>query len=149
MPGLCCAKSLRSCLTLCYRMDCSPPGSCAWILQARTLEWAAMPSPRVSSQHSDRTHVSYVSCTGRRVFYHQHHLGSLLSGFTCPKYKLLTPRLSNLSTGRMGWGRTQGVPPLRIQGFCLVPLCSLPSRLEPSMCASSSIWAACSSRSPS
>ena len=35
-----------ACSTLCYPMDCSPPGSSVHgILQARILEWAAMPSP--------------------------------------------------------------------------------------------------------
>jgi len=37
------AKSLQSCLTLCYPVDSSPPGSPVWgILQARTLEWVAI-----------------------------------------------------------------------------------------------------------
>jgi len=37
------AKSLQSCLTLCDPMDSSPPGSpVPGILQARTLEWAAI-----------------------------------------------------------------------------------------------------------
>ena len=40
------------------------------MLQARMLEWVAMPSSRGSSQPRDRTHASYVSCTGRRVLYH-------------------------------------------------------------------------------
>ena len=44
------AKSLQSCLTLCDPMDCSPPGSSVHgILQARILEWVAMPSFRGSS----------------------------------------------------------------------------------------------------
>ena len=35
------------CLTFCYPMDYSPPGSCVHgILQARKLEWVAMPSCR-------------------------------------------------------------------------------------------------------
>ena len=50
------------------------------ILQARILEWVAMPSSRGSSQLRDRTHVSYISCTGRQIPYHQHHLGSSRSG---------------------------------------------------------------------
>ena len=34
------------CPTLCDPMDCSPPGSSAHgILQARILEWTAIPSP--------------------------------------------------------------------------------------------------------
>ena len=43
--GLCvCAPSLQSCLTLCDLMDSSPPGSSVHrILQARILEWVAMP----------------------------------------------------------------------------------------------------------
>ena len=37
------AKSLQSCLTLCDPIDSSPPGSpVPGILQARTLEWAAI-----------------------------------------------------------------------------------------------------------
>ena len=49
-PILCCAKSLQSCLTPCDLMDGSPPGSSVHgILQARTLEWVAMPSSRGSS----------------------------------------------------------------------------------------------------
>ena len=34
-----------------------------------------MPSSRGSFQLRDRTHVSYVSCAGRWVLYHQCHLG--------------------------------------------------------------------------
>ena len=61
----------QSCLTLCEPMDCSLPGSSVHgILQARTLEWVARPSPRGSSQPKDQTHVSCVSCIGRRVLYH-------------------------------------------------------------------------------
>ena len=40
----------QSCPTLCDPVDCSPPGSSLHgILQARILEWAAMPSSRGSS----------------------------------------------------------------------------------------------------
>ena len=35
------------------------------ILQARILEWVAMPSSRGSSQPRDQTHISNSSCTGR------------------------------------------------------------------------------------
>ena len=55
-------------------MDCSPPGSSVLgILQARILEWIAVPSSRGSSQPRDRTRVSYVSCVGRQVLYPEHH----------------------------------------------------------------------------
>ena len=44
------AKLLKLYLTLCNPTDCSPPGSSVhWILQARILEWVAMPSSRGSS----------------------------------------------------------------------------------------------------
>ena len=50
-----CVKFLQSCPTLCNPMDCSPSGSSLHgILQARTLEWVAMPSSRGSSQPRDR-----------------------------------------------------------------------------------------------
>ena len=48
------AKSLQSRPALCDPMDYSPPGfSIDEILQARTLEWVAMPSSRGSSQPKD------------------------------------------------------------------------------------------------
>ena len=44
------AKSLQSCLAFCNPMDCSLPGfSVHGILQARILEWVAMPSSSESS----------------------------------------------------------------------------------------------------
>ena len=44
----------QSCLTLCDPMDCSPPDSSVHgILQARILEWGAIPSSRGPSQHRD------------------------------------------------------------------------------------------------
>ena len=55
----CCAQS---CPTLCDPMDCSPPGSSIHgILQARILEWVAMPSSKGSSQPRDRTQVSHIA----------------------------------------------------------------------------------------
>ena len=71
-----CAKSLQSCLTFCDLMDCSPSGSSVCgVLQAGILEWVAMPSSRGSSRPRDRTHISYISCTGRQVLYQLCHLG--------------------------------------------------------------------------
>ena len=64
------AKSLLSCPALCNLMDCSPPGTSAHgILQARILEWIAMPSSRGSSQPRDWT----WSPASRQLLY---HLGS-------------------------------------------------------------------------
>ena len=41
------------------------------ILQARILEWVAMPSYRGSSWPRDWIHISYVSCIGRWLLYHE------------------------------------------------------------------------------
>ena len=50
------------CPTLCDPMDCSPPGSSVHgILQARILEWVAIPFSRGSSQPKDLTQVSCIS----------------------------------------------------------------------------------------
>ena len=63
--------------TFCNPMNRSlPESSVHGILQARILEWVAMPSSRGSSRPRDQTRVSYVSCTGRWVLHHHHHLGS-------------------------------------------------------------------------
>ena len=57
-----CAKSLQSYLTLCDSADCSPPGSSVpGILQARILEWVAMPCSRGSSWSRDQTHISCIA----------------------------------------------------------------------------------------
>ena len=56
----------QSCPALCDRMDYRLPGSSVHeILQARILEWVAMPSSRWSSRPRDRTQVS---CIADRLF---------------------------------------------------------------------------------
>ena len=68
------AKSLQSCSILCDTMDCSLPGSSVLgILQTTMLEWVAFSSSRGSSQPRDRTHIFYISYTGRWVLYHWCH----------------------------------------------------------------------------
>ena len=68
---------VQSCPALCNPMGYSPPGSCVLgILQARILEWLATSFSRGYSQPRDQTRISYVSCIGRQVLYHQCHLGS-------------------------------------------------------------------------
>ena len=55
-------KVPQSCLTLCDPMDCSRPGSSIHgILQARTLDWVAVPFSRGFSQPRNRTQVSFVA----------------------------------------------------------------------------------------
>ena len=55
------------------------------ILQARILEWVAMSSFRGSFQSRDRSCISYISCVGSLVLYHQHHLGSPYYQYTYTK----------------------------------------------------------------
>ena len=50
-------KVTRLCLTLCDPMDYTVHG----ILQARILEWVAVPFPRGSSQSRDGTQVSCIA----------------------------------------------------------------------------------------
>ena len=60
------------CPALCNLMDCSPPGSCVHgILQARILEWVAIPSP------GDLPNPALPLC--RQILYHLSHQGSPLS----------------------------------------------------------------------
>ena len=57
-------------------IDCGPwNSSVRGILQARILEWVAMPSSRGSSQPGDQTLCLMVSCIGRQILYNSYHLG--------------------------------------------------------------------------
>ena len=61
----------QSCPTLCNFMDFNLPGfSVHGILQARILEWVAMPSFRGSSQAKDQIEVC------KQFLYHLSHQGS-------------------------------------------------------------------------
>ena len=69
------AKLLQSCFTLCNPVDYSPSvSSVHGVLQARILEWVAMPSSRGFPWSGVWTQVSDVSCVGRQVLYYQRHL---------------------------------------------------------------------------
>ena len=64
----------QSCPTLCDPMDDSPLGSSVLgLLQARILEWVAIPFSRGSSWPRDWTQVSWVS---RQILYLLSHEGS-------------------------------------------------------------------------
>ena len=56
--------SFQLCLTLCHPLGCNPPGfsvlNSHGILQARMLEWVAIPFSRGSSQPRDQTWVSCI-----------------------------------------------------------------------------------------
>ena len=70
-PTCACMLSCFSLVWLCDPVDCSPPGSSVrGILQARILEWIAMPSSMGSSWPRDWTRTSYISTIGRQVLYH-------------------------------------------------------------------------------
>ena len=59
------------CTTLCDPADCSPPASPVHgLLQARILEWVAIPFSKGSAQCRGQTHVSCVFCIGRWILYH-------------------------------------------------------------------------------
>ena len=61
-----CGLVAQSCPTLCDPTDCSPPDfSVHGILQARILEWIAIPFSRETSQPRDR---ALVSCIAGRFF---------------------------------------------------------------------------------
>ena len=63
------AKSLQSCPTHCDPVDCSlPESSVHGILQARILEWVAMPSSRGSSRPRDQIRISCCSCLADGFF---------------------------------------------------------------------------------
>ena len=58
---------LLSCVRLCNRKDCSPPGSSVrGLLRATILEWVSSPFSRESSQPRDRTWVSLIC---RQILY--------------------------------------------------------------------------------
>ena len=60
----------QSCATLFDPMDCSPPGSSVHgILQARILEWVAMPSFRVSYQPGIKPRSSALQVDSFFVFF--------------------------------------------------------------------------------
>ena len=69
IPACVHAQSCQLCPALFDPMDCSPPGfPVHGILQARILEWLAMPSSWQSSWCRDQTHASRVSFITGRVF---------------------------------------------------------------------------------
>ena len=60
------------CPTLCDRIVCSlSVSSVHGIFQAGILEWVAISFSRGSFRPRDQTHISCVSCIGRRILYHQ------------------------------------------------------------------------------
>ena len=82
----------QSRLTLCDPMDCRPPGSSAHgILQARTLEWVALPFSSGFSQPRDQTRVFHIAGRFFTVWATTGFSGGRSGG-------LVFPSLSELST---------------------------------------------------
>ena len=54
-------RGSQSCLTLCDRMDCSPPSSSVHGLLQAIQEWVAVPFSRGSSRPKHRTQVSHIA----------------------------------------------------------------------------------------
>ena len=76
--SLYCVLVAQLCPTLCDSMDYSPSGSSVHgVLQARVLEWVAIPFSRGSSQPRDRTCLLHC----RQIPYHLNHQGSFVLCF--------------------------------------------------------------------
>ena len=73
--GLCSAA--QSCPALCQPVECGSPGaSVLGILQARILEWVAIPPPGdLLKRGTELVGTFYVSCS-RWVLYRYRHLGA-------------------------------------------------------------------------
>ena len=74
---MCAHICAQSCPALCNPMDYSPPRSSVHgILQARILEWVAIPFSRGSSP-TQGLNMSLLHC--RQILYHVNHWGSLVN----------------------------------------------------------------------
>ena len=70
VQGLCVSYSVMSDSLRSHGQDPLPGSSVHGILQARILEWVAVPSCKGSSQPRDRTCVSFIFCIHRQIPYH-------------------------------------------------------------------------------
>ena len=92
----------QSRLTPCNPMDCSPPGSSVHgILQARILEWVAIPSSRGSSQPRNRTGIS---CICRQILYQLSYQGRPQPPAVPQSNSGLSVSPRNASTGVFSFG---------------------------------------------
>ena len=84
------------CLALCGPRDCRPPGCPVHgIFQERILGWVATSCSRGSSRPRSQTHVSWVSCAGRLLLYHWHHLGSPIAAHSFDRWHSASVSTSN------------------------------------------------------
>ena len=78
----------QSCPTLCNHMNCSTPGfSVNGLLQARILEWVAIPFSMVTSQASNQTWDYNIASRSIPTWSHQ---GILLINYKLPVYNMYT-----------------------------------------------------------
>ena len=97
------AKSLQLCWTLCYPMDCSPPGSSVHgILLARILEWVAIFVSRGSSPPRSQTHVFMSPALAGRFF---------TTSTTWETLLLLLSRFSRVRLFATPWTAAHQAPP--------------------------------------
>ena len=90
---------MHAVLSLCNLMDCGPPGSSVHgILQARILEWVAMPSSRRSSWPRDWTRVSCGSCIAGGFFTTEPPGKPCLNHWTTPNWLPMFNLSFNLET---------------------------------------------------
>ena len=114
------------CLTLCDHMDCSPPGSSVHgILQARILEWVAMPTSKGSSWPRDQTR-GLLHC--RQILYCLGNQGSPRLAYLC---RFPSPRelRVNYKPCAVGGGRgTWGLPTLSLPSSFIHTLLDFPAQ---------------------
>ena len=105
----------QSCLTLCDPVDCSSPDSSVHrILQARVLEWVAMPFSRGSSWPRDQTQVSCIAGRFSTIWTTREALYLRLLFFKCLRttcanpsgglFKMQIPSLQLISLESLRWG---------------------------------------------
>ena len=108
--GLCVCVSCLSCPTLCNSTDYSPlDSSVHWILQARILEWIAIPFSRGSSWLRDQIQVSWIAgrfftvWATKKALHHIHGCweSTPFSGGAGPLWSVKTS--SELFTARECW----------------------------------------------
>ena len=86
-------QSLQVCPTPCDLIDCSPPGSSVYgILQARTLEWVAIPSSRGPSQPRNQS-MSLMSSSSAGGFF---TTSATCEALSCSAYWFLILHQTNL-----------------------------------------------------
>ena len=71
------SKSLQLCSAFCNPTDCSPTGFSVYrILQEKYWSVLLYPLARDAPHLGIKPEASFISCIGRNVLYHYHHLGS-------------------------------------------------------------------------